>query len=150
VRGFLRIIKCVNGRVSESTSSRWSYIQFQVRYDESIDCVIGEFRGNMEMDSLKAYVAEIGSVAKRHPCRRFFNNLREAEINFSITDIYNLTGTLLAGEFDGRWRRANLFNPDLAKDKREFHETVSANRGVLEKSYTDYTEAMEWLLSKRS
>ena len=124
-------------------------MQFKVRYDESIDCVKGEFRGNMDLDSVKAYIAEIESVARQHPCRRFFNDVREAEISFSINDLYQLTESLLAGEFDRKWKRAVLFNLGFDEDKREFHETVNLNRGITEKSFTDYAEAIKWLQSTR-
>jgi hypothetical protein len=122
-------------------------MQFQVRYDESIDCVVGEFKGDMGMDSLKAYIAEIDSVVKKNTCKRFFNDLREARINFSIISIYHLHETIVTGEFDRKWRRAVLFNPGFDKEKKEFHETVSFNRGLTEKTFIEYDAAMEWLLS---
>ena len=122
-------------------------MEFQVQYDPSINAVVGEFKGNLNRSSLKAYVANIASVVRAHSCKRFLNDLRAAQINLSIIDVFELPSVVVSEDFNRTWRRAVLLPPESTINK-SFFENVNSNRGVEEKIFTDYLEAIAWLQLK--
>ena len=125
---------------------------FKVEYDESSDCVIGVFAGRLDTESMSEYAKEIARVSAKHNCRRFLNDLREAEIGLSTLDIHGLPKILQeftqGAAFDRSWRRAIL--APKGKDVRDydFFETVAGNQGHTVKVFADLDKAMDWLLER--
>jgi hypothetical protein len=120
-------------------------MKIDVSFDEEHNCVIGRFEGDMTMAAAKKYISEIVKVAKKHPCQRFLNDIREANLLLSVFDIYELPGLVVMEGYDHRWRRAFLVSATTDLDKQEFCELVASNRGINVRTFTDYDQAIQWL-----
>jgi hypothetical protein len=120
-------------------------MKMHVTFDDKVNCVVGRFEGDMTLDTAKKYLMEVTEVAKKHPCQRFLNDLREAKIDLSIFDLYELPGMIVTEGFDIRWRRAILLAPTADLDKMDFFDLVASNRGLIVRLFTDYDKAIEWL-----
>lgn len=120
-------------------------MDFQVKYDEELNCVVGKLTGDLTLDVLKAYVTEISSVAKLHPCWRFLNDMRSANIPMPILEVYQAMNELTPEGFDSRWKRAVLIKPPYDEEKMKFFESAAYVRRIAIKTFVDYDEAMEWL-----
>ncbi|MHC4207156.1 MAG: hypothetical protein ACYSTT_21080 [Planctomycetota bacterium] len=120
-------------------------MNIQVAFDEKVNCVVGRFKGDLTLAAAKKYIREVVEVAKKHPCQRFLNDLREANLVLSVFDIYELPGLVVTEGFDIRWRRAFLMVPTTNLDKIDFFELVASNRGMSVRMFTDYDKAIEWL-----
>lgn len=118
-------------------------MKISVVYDESLNCLIGKYVGIFEPKHVNAYGNEILKLAKIHRCKRFLNDLREAEFKFSITDLYYASAEAIVGEFDRSWKRA-LVLKEKTKET-EFYEITANNKGLTLKIFDNYNEALEWL-----
>ncbi len=83
-------------------------------------------------------------LAKDHKCKRFLNDMREAEIKLSITDLYYASAEAILSEFDRTWKRAILVKEKTRE--LEFYEITASNKGLTLKVFEDYDEALDWLL----
>lgn len=123
-------------------------MSIQVEYDNVNECVIGRFEGDLNINSIDDYRKEIEKVAKQKCCFKFLNDLRGANIKFSIIDFYDTPKKTLDSTFDRRWKRAVLLKPNSVPNKdRNFFETVNINRGIRVKTFTEMAEALNWLRS---
>jgi len=118
-------------------------MKITVEYDEINDCLIGKFVGIFEPKHVKLYVKEAFKLAKLHNCKRFLNDMREAEIRLSITDLYYASAETTMGEFDRSWKRAIVVNEKT--QEMEFFEITASNKGLTLKVFDDYDEALAWL-----
>jgi len=118
-------------------------MSFDITYDKDHNCLMGKFIGELNAESVKIYMKEIEMMAKSHDCKRFINDLREANILLSISDFYKAPARMATGAFDRSWRRAIVVKQKL--DKLDFFETTSANQGFQAKVFEDMDEALEWL-----
>lgn len=116
---------------------------FELRYDQKCNCIIGSFIGNMNLEAIKEYAKEIKKTVSKYNCKHFFNDLRGANINLSITDIYYIPNLLIQFGIDRRWRIAIVILKE--SEDSSFFETVALNRRFRVKVFTDPNEAMIWL-----
>ena len=122
-------------------------MEFDVRYDEEHDCVIGSYTGRMDCDALHLYVKEMISVASKHICKCFISDIRKAEFDFSMVDIYYMPEALHVLGLDRSWRRAIVVNKQVKE--LHFFETVALNQGYTVNVFADIDEAMKWLTTER-
>lgn len=118
---------------------------FDVHYSQDNDCLVGTFTGDFNTDSLKRYLDEVIKTATLHNCHRFLNDLREATINLSFMDFYDIAEMSVSKGFDRSWKRAIVVEktaPDFS-----FFETVARNRGLSIRVFESMDEALEWLAS---
>ena len=126
-------------------------MSFRVDYDNVNNCIVGRFEGEFTSKAFDDYLQEISRVAKQYDCLSFLNDLRGADMKFSVFDLSESPTRTIASTFDRRWKRAIVLNPDsLSTEKREFFETVNENRGVSVKTFNDMAEALDWLKTKQS
>ena len=118
-------------------------MDFEITYDPEMKCVVGKLNGIMDTQTVRIYVKEISAVAKKHNCKKFINDLREAEIKLSITDLYNAPKEVTTDEFDRTWKRAIVVKERT--DSISFFETTSRNQGFQVKIFDNIEEALEWL-----
>lgn len=118
-----------------------------VHYDEECDCLIGNFAGTLDQETLKEYSIEVAKTASKQDFRYFLNDLREADVDFSSIDIINIPGIFHASGLDISWRRAIVVSNNL--NNYRFFETAANTRGFNVKVFTDLNEAMNWLKKKR-
>ena len=118
-------------------------MRFEITYNQEHNFLMGKFIGDLNSENAKVYMNEIERAAKKHDCKRFINDLREATILLSIGDFYNAPARMATGAFGRSWRRAIVVKQKL--DKLDFFETTSANQGFYVKVFEDMDEALKWL-----
>lgn len=118
-------------------------MKIRVIYDETHDCLIGKYTGLLEPGNVKEYGDEILKLVKIHDCKRFLNDMREAEIKLSITDLYYASADAIVSKFDREWKRAIVVKKKTGE--MEFYEITARNKGLTLKVFEDYDEALAWL-----
>ncbi|MEE9553167.1 MAG: hypothetical protein V3W18_02625 [candidate division Zixibacteria bacterium] len=117
-------------------------MEFKVSYDRDHDCIRITFDGEVVESELQKLASKLIKVSKEHGCRFILNDMRNATISLSTTDIYNLPKQLTDWGIGHDLKRAIVINK--YKDLR-FFETVSKNTGQNVQVFTDADEAMHWL-----
>ncbi len=74
---------------------------------------------------------------------------REAEPALSMVDIFQL-GEALAGHPSLRRSKIAFLKSKKDSQQAEFLETITANRGVRAQVFTDFEEAVTWLVMRRA
>lgn len=86
-----------------------------------------------------------GEAARINQIYRILIDIRQAEVEASTLDIYQVT-SMLADHFTPVTRHAIVqSNEESLKAAGEFFETVASNRGILARCFTDKDEALSWL-----
>jgi len=119
-------------------------MKITVEYNPVHDCLIGKFIGTIEPKHVAGYVDEILKLARIHNCKRFLNDMREAEIKMSIAELYYASAKTAREEFDRSWKRAILVKEKTAEI--EFLEVTAKNKGLDLKIFDNFEEAMAWLV----
>ena len=117
-------------------------MKYNVTYNQEYNCLIGKLFGDLNMESVKEYAREISKMAQIHDCKRFVNDLREANILLSLANFYDAPSIVSIDAFDRSWKRAIIVKDKL--DKLSFFETTSINQGFNVKIFHNMNEAMEW------
>lgn len=120
--------------------------EFNVRYDEKLNCLCGQAKGHVDRKSVDEYLEKITQAASKYNCKFFLNDMREAEIDLSVIEMYELPGFLDAAGIDRSWKRSIIASKQL--DDYRFWETISVNRGYHVKVHTDQNEAINWLVNR--
>ena len=91
--------------------------------------------------------AEASRLVKENKLTGVLVDLREAKIQMSIYEIYEGTASH-RDKFPIETKHAIVVpvNNQILKDVK-FSENVAINRGIKEKSFTDFDEAIKWLRS---
>jgi hypothetical protein len=110
----------------------------------------------VDLDTAHRYAQEIIEQLSAHNCLRFLNDMRQASIQLSTLDIYDLPawieGVMQEAGVSRACKRALVVASDFNEYK--FFETVSRNHGHLVEVFTDSdatgifrdeTKACEWL-----
>jgi hypothetical protein len=129
----------------QNNPNQENMMTFCVHFDDEHDCFIGSFIGRLDSSTVGPYTEQLRSEASKHECRRFLNDMRRAEIDFTTFELYGLPGILGAAGFDRSWRRAIVAHEQF--EDYYFYETVAVNRGYQVKVFADFDEAMTWLKS---
>jgi hypothetical protein len=74
---------------------------------------------------------------------------REAEIVLSVVDIFEL-GQVLAAHSSLRLSKLALLTSTRGVDQAQFLETVTENQGVRFRVFTDFEEAITWLVMQKA
>jgi hypothetical protein len=123
-------------------------MSYTVEYLPEDHIIVTQFTGEVELTQLRECVAEIIRVAQRENCLRILTDFREAELDVSVLQIFNMPGELL--------KTANAAGVNIYSVKRaivssterqglSFYETVSRNRNHNTKLFLDFEEAKKWL-----
>ena len=123
-------------------------MSFNVYYDKEYNCIVGKYSGTLNIDAVKQYASQTLKLSEEYGCKRSLIDLLEAEPRFSITEIYNLPRVMLDIGIGSEWRRAILISG--LTDDYYFYETVSVNRGLAVKMFTDKEKALKWLIPSRN
>lgn len=118
-------------------------MKISVTYDEAHDCLVGKYVGVLEPKNVKEYGDEILRLTRIHDCKRLLNDMREAEIKLSITDLYYASAEAIMGEFNRNWKRAVVVKEKT--EEMDFYEITATNKGLTIKVFDDYKEALAWL-----
>lgn len=122
-------------------------VTFRVVYDEDSDCILTTVSGDMDMDVVQAFFAEVGRVAAENRCTRVLSDLREAKIVAATADIYLMAKALGEKKISPSFKRAIVISRD--EEDYAFWETVCFNQGFQNvRVFREYDEAKQWVLQK--
>ena len=123
-----------------------------IHYNPDTHIIELKVEGVVNRDEFKKIFSEGVQVAKEKECFLFLNDFREATIDMSTMDLYDLPQALSAisaplGIQANRFRRALVIAPQHTRDAI-FAEDVTVNRGQHAKFFHDIEDARKWLLRK--
>ncbi len=129
---------------------------YQVTYHADEDCVQARIEGVVDLAMAQRYAREIIRQLSVHHCTRVLNDMRQASIQLSTGDIYDLPAWIEEALEEAGVNRACKRALVVARDFSEykFFETVSRNHGHLLEVFADSTttgifrdrtKAREWL-----
>ena len=101
--------------------------------------------GILDFAASKQAILEIASQIKQPGEYEVLIDTREAEIMLSMVDLYEL-GEALANHPSLRHSKISLLTPKSPVDNPGFLELVAQNRGVRIKAFTDFEQAITWLV----
>ncbi len=101
-------------------------MKITVEYNQVHNCLVGKFIGTIEAKHVREYAEEVLKLVRIHDCKRFLNDMREAEIKMSIADLYYVSAEAAVEEFDRSWKRKN--------------------KGLNLKTFDNFDEALVWLV----
>jgi len=116
----------------------------RVVYDRDTDCILTSVTGPLDKEVALALFTEIGRVAMESQCMRVLSDLREAKIDASTSDIYQMAQSLGNTQITKAFKRAIVVSRD--EEDYAFWETVCFNQGFQNvKILRDYDEAQQWI-----
>ena len=123
----------------------------QVTYNPDSGLIESKIQGDLSLEEAKQLIAEIGATAKENNCFLCLSDYREATMNLSTVEIYDipriLAGSLASIGVDAqKFKRAIVVERSL--EDYHFYETVSLNTGQNIKLFLDMDEAKKWLLER--
>lgn len=119
-------------------------MRYEIQYDADRNCLLIHIQGTMEASELPGLASDLVALTERHKCERLLNDIREVELRLSTLDIYDIPELAIESGLSPRVRRALLVTSD--QKESAFFETVSMNRGQNVRVFTDFDEAMSWLM----
>lgn len=112
------------------------------------DFIKSTSKGVLDLASSKQALVDIISEIKQPGEYEVLVDTREAESGLSVADIFEL-GITLANQFPLRRSKIGLLTPMSEADNAIFFETVARNRGVNIRAFTDFEQAITWLVMKQ-
>ena len=104
--------------------------------------------GIINITTSKQILIDISKAEKPPADYELLVDFRNTRSDLSIFDLYELVAELCRHGDTFRRKIALLVLPGVNFDLASFFETCSRNRGFLINAYTDYENAMRWLLSE--
>jgi len=124
---------------------------YSVAYDSVENMIIAKITGKAYLAELYEFGQIITRMVKARNCFRILTDLREGELNISVTDMYLMPNTLKeiseAENVSIYSVRRAIVTSNNEKDL-EFYETVMQNRNYDAKLFHDMEEAKAWLRMK--
>jgi hypothetical protein len=103
--------------------------------------------GVLDFAASKQAILDIASQIKQPDEYEVLVDTRGAEAMLSITDLYEL-GKILADHPSLNRSKICLLGPMSDVDKVQFFELVAQNRGVRIMAFTDFEQAITWLIMR--
>jgi len=101
--------------------------------------------GALDFAESKRAILDIASQIKQPGEYEVLIDIRGAEIILSIADLFELA-VALAGQSSLIDSKIGLLGPMSGVDQAQFFETVAQNRGARIRAFTDFEEAITWLI----
>jgi hypothetical protein len=101
--------------------------------------------GALDLAESKRGMLDLASHIKQPGEYEVLIDVRGAETILSIADLYELA-VALAGQPALIGSKIGILGPMSGMDKAQFFETVAQNRGARIKAFTDFEEAITWLV----
>ena len=101
--------------------------------------------GILDFAASKQAILDIASQIKQPGEYEVLVDTRGAEAMLSVTNLYEL-GEALANHPALRFSKISLLTPKKGADDAGFLETVASNRGVRIKAFTNFEQAITWLV----
>ncbi len=103
--------------------------------------------GILDFAASKQAILDIASRIKSPGEYEVLMDTREAEAVLSVTDLYRL-GEALSNHPSLCQSKICLLTPREERENADFLETVAVNRGVQIRAFTDFEQAMTWLVMR--
>lgn len=104
--------------------------------------------GIININTSRQLLLDIAKTQNTPVDYELFVDFRNTHSNLSISDVYTLAGELFKhGDIFHR-KVALLVLPGLNFDRASFFETCAQNQGFSVNAFTDYEQAMRWILSE--
>ncbi len=116
---------------------------FEIKYDDNTACMMCHMSGKINQQVIDEVLSVLIPQMKKNDCLRILNDLRDAEIDLSTVDIFNLPKMFVKAGIDPLSKRAVVVKAPT--DDLSFFENVFVNQAQLVKVFTDYDEALKWL-----
>jgi hypothetical protein len=121
------------------------------RYDPETHSVETKIRGYVSLDEMKGIFSDAMKIALEKDVVLFLSDFRQATINLSTLDIYELPRILSEmavslGLTAIKFKRAIVIAEDFTDF--QFSENVTSNQGQTVKFFYDIEEAKKWLFEK--
>jgi hypothetical protein len=101
--------------------------------------------GALDFAESKRAILDTASQIKQPGEYEVLIDIRGAEPILSITNLYELA-VALAGQPSLIGSKIGLLGPMSGVDQAQFFETVAQNRGARIRAFTDFEEAITWLI----
>ena len=101
--------------------------------------------GALDFAESKRGILDIAAQIKQPGEYEVLVDIRGAETILSIADLYELA-VALAGQSSLIDSKIGILGPMSGVDKAQFFETVAQNRGARIRAFTDFEEAITWLI----
>ena len=105
--------------------------------------------GALDFAASKQAILDIASQIHQPGEYEVLVDTRGATVMLSIIDLYEL-GEALAGHPSLRQSKIGLLAPKSDMDRARFFETVAQNRGAAIKAFTDFGQAITWLVLREA
>jgi hypothetical protein len=120
-----------------------------VVYDSEKRIIVIELQGLIDKPLIKQLASHVAGYSREHNCFLVLNDAREATLNLSTVEIYDLPKTIMeilaaTGIEVRKFKRALVVSNDV--DDFTFFETVSRNRGHNVMLFRSIDQAISWLL----
>ena len=121
---------------------------YSVEYDSTEEMIVANITGKINAFDLREVLLIIIQLVKQRQCFRILTDLREAKLNASVVEIYDLPGEIseIIKKNDLNFhtlKRAFVAPKD--KGHLDFYETVSRNRSHNVRLFYDLEEAKTWM-----
>jgi len=103
--------------------------------------------GIINITTSRQLLADIAKAEQGPADYELLVDFRDAHSNLSTIDVYQLAAELCQYGDTFRRKVALLVLPGINFEHAHFFETCSQNRGFLMNAFTDYENAMRWVLS---
>lgn len=105
--------------------------------------------GAVGLEDVKNISREVFSFSKQQGITRLLSDYRNASLNISVSEVYELPETFKKLGRTPEFVSAVVFSAD-SKDKRnyDFYDTRCFNSAVNTRVFTDYDRAYQWLASE--
>ena len=122
-----------------------------VRYDPESRFIETVNIGIATPEDLTKEAVQAIALARKNDCLLFLCDYSRADVNFSITDVYELPALYVAEGLD-RSARIAVISPqsNAGAQVAQFHENVSVNRAWNAQLFDKRQDALDWLLGGRS
>lgn len=122
-----------------------------VTYDAEDRLITIGLKGKIDKALVRKLASETGQIARQHDCYLVLTDAREATVDMTTLDIYDLPNILVeilseTGIPLYKFKRALVVSTDI--DDFTFFETVSRNRGQDVRLFRSMDEARLWVLGK--
>ena len=101
--------------------------------------------GALDLAESKRAIVDLASQIKQPGEYEVLIDIRGAETILSIADLYELAVTL-AGQTSLIDSQIGILGPMSGANKAVFFETVAQNRGARIRTFTNFEEAITWLI----
>ncbi len=105
--------------------------------------------GVLDFSASKQYLLDIASQIKQPNEYEVLMDTREAESLLSDVDIFEL-GKALADHPTLRRSKVGILAPKRDLNQAGFFETVAVNRGARVRAFTDFEQAITWLVMQEA